>query len=377
LTGVTWPPTEPAPRENSNRAVIAAIAAFVVLVAVGTSLVVMSFHHHPGKQSADQGFPVAATAVHGTGGGVVSRKALLIPVVDAASAAKVTRTYWQLHAEAFTSRDLKALATLSTGAAKRWEQSGVRCGCLKPQGLQAFLGGSYLLSPDNGRPTTTFVAEVHTFWKAQPWAEVLTFARSGEAAPWKVSEESGFPLTTSGLDRPTGRSAALTSSEHQRALGATERLAALWQEAKDTGRVSTTSGFVLHGQTLDRVAYLADYPAAKLQSNGLMGSFNFSASKHDPLVEEPIAGGELACQVMHERVIYQGSLGHVVYQDPARQNWGPLLAPGAYRYVIDRDLWQTCFRIPEQASQPIRVYNQDTGDGIASAPASAKLTPQA
>jgi hypothetical protein len=58
-----------------------------------------------------------------------------------------------------------------------------------------------------------------------------------------------------------------------------------------------------------------------------------------------------------------------VYQDDARKNWGGLLAPGNYRSVTTHDVWQTCFLIGATPTDPIVVFDSNTGGAVPTATA--------
>jgi hypothetical protein len=69
----------------------------------------------------------------------------------------------------------------------------------------------------------------------------------------------------------------------------------------------------------------------------------------------------LACRPIRETVRYSAPQGRVIVQNQAHQQWGPWLAPGTYRQVVSRDVWQTCVLVPDDLSQQIGILDQDVG----------------
>jgi hypothetical protein len=297
-------------------------------------------------------------------------------LVTPATAAQVVKHYWRVHEHALVTRNLPALARLSTGAARRWEQAAVSCGCLRVTSPRPLQETSYFV-PRQTRYPASFVAAAETNVGGTPWAELLVFTKRSATAAWQVSEDSGFgppkgeaPELGDPVSDGEGYDLPVSAAQHSRAVRVAARFAAVWQHAKDTGRVPTTSGFQMTGQTGARVAELAAFPQGHIQDNGAIGRFRFSTSRSDHLVEVADGPDDLACQPVHETVRYTAPAGRMIGQDNARTQWGPSLPPGVYRTVVSRDVWQTCFLIPPTAGVPIGVTDQDVGGAIVSPPAS-------
>jgi hypothetical protein len=146
------------------------------------------------------------------------------------------------------------------------------------------------------------------------------------------------------------------------------QLAALWQQAKETGQVPAQTRFRTEGQMGARLAQIAAHAQDAVQSNGLFGHMRFFVDPRDPLVEVAEADGSaLACQAVRETAAYRPPAGGAIVQDDARQNWGRSLAPGQYATVTNHGAWQTCFLISRNAHAPVIVLNQDVDGGFPTA----------
>ncbi|MCU1591759.1 MAG: hypothetical protein JWP11_3015 [Frankiales bacterium] len=291
-------------------------------------------------------------------------------VVDQAQAGQVLRQYWPVHERAVVRRDLATLSRLSAGPAREWEQSVAACGCLVVETPRPLLNAAYFVPRQTSYPAS-FITEAQTVAHGSYWAELLVFTKATANAPWLVTQDSGFgppagvapglgvPVTdAAGFDRP------VTAAQHQRALTAAAGLAALWQEAKETGDVPARPDFELTGQTGRRVATLTAHLQDQVQAGGAIGHFRFYASPADPLIEVTDAGGsELACQVVRETVVYTPTRGHSIRQDRGHM-WGQDLRPGQYRRITHRDLWATCFIIPPDGASQIAVLDHDVPGSI-------------
>lgn len=193
------------------------------------------------------------------------------------------------------------------------------------------------------------------------WVEVLVFTRADASTPWLVAEDSGFPAVMA-LGQPvqTAYDAPVPTAERARAVHIAAQFAALWQQAKDTGRIPTPHGFDLsESQTDDRFQSLAAHRQNGLQVNGLYGHYTFYAASADPLFQVNDADVDLACQPIRETVIWRPRPDYLIYQSPDRTLWGPYVKPGYYRRVVDQSVWETCFLICPQRSDPVVVLNQD------------------
>jgi len=292
------------------------------------------------------------------------------PVITPAAAAAVVRSFWPAHEKALASGNLTALARMSAGPALRWEQATVACACRGVTKPRPMWRAKYFVRRQTSYPAS-FVAAVQMNRKYLYWTEVLVFTKASASARWLLTENSGVEPHFGTFIDLAGPAAAMTdfapaptAAQHQAAVKVAADLAGLWQQTKDWPSIPT-SVFEVTGQTEDRSSSLAAYQQDATQRNGLLGHFTFSASRTDPLVDVAVDGNDLACQPLHETVVYEaGKPGQYVFQDAARHNWGPALAPGKYGAVVSTDEWQTCFLIPPRAAGPIQVLNQPVGGSV-------------
>jgi hypothetical protein len=294
-------------------------------------------------------------------------------VVTRQMADRVLRAHWPVHEEALRNDNLDLLATLSGGSARRWEISSVACDCLNVSTVRPLLEAVYFVPRQTTYPAR-FIVEVRTRYSSGgEGVELLTFSRSGPRARWLVIESSFFgprkledpavlilPDTTAdGFTKP------VSPAVQARARSVARQFAAVWQETKNTGRIpDSAEGFVLQGQTGNRLTALAEHRQNSKQRNGLYGHFTFFTKTTDPLVVVPTAHNfVLACQPVHGNIEYTPGRDRVVYQDPGLKNWGPLVKPGNYRAMTVYQEWQTCFAVYDDPAKKVFVFNQDIGGG--------------
>ena len=218
-----------------------------------------------------------------------------------------------------------------------------------------------------------FIAQVRTRDSAgAEGIELLTFSRRGPMENFRVIESSfiapqnGKPAqfiqpdaTADGFTKP------VSPAVQARARSVARKLAAVWQETKNTGRVpKSAEAFVLQGQTGDRLADLAEHRQDTKQKNGFYGHFTFFTKSADPLVVVPSAHGfVLACQPVHGNIVYTPRRGRTIDQDPGLVNWGPLVKAGTRAITLYQE-WQTCFAIYKDPAKKVVVFNQDIGGGL-------------
>jgi len=228
--------------------------------------------------------------------------------------------------------------------------------------------------PRTSEYPANFIAAVQMDAQAGYGTELLVFTKSSAREPWLLTEDSlvrphyGIYVDLAGSAAATKTyAAAPTPVQHKAATHVVADLAGLWQQTKDTSDIPSSYPFDITGPTQDRLSALAGYQQDAVQANGLLGHYSFVASRSDQLVEVAVANYDLACQPLHETVVYQATPGSAVFQDKARHNWGPALAPGHYGAVVDKDVWQTCFLLPPDPTQSIEVFNQDVGGSVTTA----------
>jgi hypothetical protein len=306
----------------------------------------------------------AGSAVHGPRGTVV---------VTPAEAKQVLARFWPEHERAVVARDVAGLRRIETGAAAVYEPGALACGCLTVARPRPLVDTSFFV-PRQTRYPAHFVVEAEHEMPGGWWAEVLVFTKSGPHAAWAVSLNSGFgrvqaaPLRLGAavVDRQ-GYALAPSPRQHQRAKHLARRLAALWQQAKEIGRVPAQDTFATNGQTGARLARIAAYRQDEPQSNGIPGHARFYVDPRDPLVEVDDGGFDLACQPVRETMAYRAGRLTAIYQDPARSNWGSLLAPGRYERLTNHGAWQTCFLVSPDQNAPVTVLDQDVDGGVITA----------
>ena len=372
--GWAWPPPPPPRRWG----VWAAVVAAALVVCVTAALLVVLFRHS--THAIEKAHPDAgATEPAGLGpnDGLSSSPTTQPPgppVITVEGAAKVLHAYWPVHEGALAAGNLHALATLATGTAASWEHGAVGCGCYSITKPRPLLNAAYFV-PRQTRYPAFFVAEAQTEY-GSPWVELLVFTKRRAADRWLVTEDSGFgPMPGhearlfAPLVGPGGFNVsiddAIAPDQRDRALEAAPKLAALWQQATNTGQVPATTRFDLHGDSLTRVKKIASHRQDALQSTGLFAHYSFYVSPSDPLFEVTGQyGDEFACQPIREKATYTPRPGEVILQDKQQDNWGALLAPGTYPKIIEEDVWETCFLVPEDPHSPATILDQSIGGGV-------------
>lgn len=329
-------------RQSRGPLGVFAVLTIVAALSVGATLAV-----HAKKQSTDDG------------------------VVSTAQADRVLRAYWDVHERALAEGDLATIAALDADPAAAWEHGAVACGCYHVDQPRDLASATYLVPRQTSYPAF-FVAEASESYQGTPWVDVLVFTKHDANAKWLVSFESGFAPHAIDQNRVAAAdsTATPTPAQHQVASAVAAELAKVWQQAKEDGAIPEQNPFADEGQTEQRLTRLMASRQDQIQGNSLFGHYTFSASSTDPLFEAATAdGSDLACQPVRETVVYTAQPGYAVYQDDARKNWGSLLAPGNYRSVTTHDIWQTCFLIGAVPTDPIVVFDSNTGGAIPTATA--------
>jgi hypothetical protein len=370
-------PANPPVAAASGRVwLIAAGAAAVVIVLILAAVTVFVQKSSPSRVLGQRVLPTLNTVPSaGVKPTVGPNRLAGNVVITNALANAIVRAYWPQHEQSLVDHNLPDLAKLSSGAGRRWEQAAVSCGCLNVLAPRRLLGVTTLVPRQTHYPAS-FVAEATTGESGGYWTETLVFTKQRPGKPWLMTEDSGFgslpgvqPRRFEPLAAPTGFDATVSAATRARAARVAAQFARVWQQAKDTGRLPTGSGFDLTGDTGRRVANLAAFPQGAVQVNGLIGHFHFAAATSSPLVVANTVEGTLACRPTDETVVYTpAGPGGAAIQNQSRSNWGPELAPGAYREIVDHDVWQTCFVIPTNPALPIGVLDQDIGGSLSMAP---------
>lgn len=328
--------------------------------------------HSPGLGPAP-GPRLSASAPAALGPPMTPEPAPNQPVVTAAQAGQVVRAFWPAHEYALLNRNLALLGRLDTGAAASYEQGAVACGCLFWGRARTFENAWYAVPEQRSYPAH-FLAEAQWTANGTTWTDLLVFTKSAAGRPWLLAEDSGYgPLLgqqvgLGHLRTVEGSDYALpvTRQQHVRAQTLARQLAQLWQRAKQTGRIPTSSVFNLTGNLRTQLQSFATNRQDTLQTNGELGHYTFSVDSADRMYEFDDSGYDIACQVVRDTVVSRDPTGAPIVQDVGRKAWGPLLAPGRYRTVTSRDAWQTCFVI-SPTSQPVIVLDSEVGGSVTSA----------
>ena len=360
----------------------AAVArALVLVISIGGFVVLAK---HQGHETADNG-PTALPAPAAPVPAVPAVMPAWQPGPPAGAGVVVTRKmaedvvarWWPAHSQALRDADDTALARLTGGAGRQWEVGAVNCFCLESGTLRPMLGATYYVPRQSSYPAR-FIAEVLTeYSQGNQGVEVLVFSRSSRSAPWQVIENSFY-------GPKTGQRAALhtqpqylmnshglfdpgSPAQVARTRAAAVRLAAVWQEAKETGQVPrSASAFTLGEQTMDRIVHVAGHRQNRVQGDGLLAHFHYYAKRSDPVVVVPYGPDyDLGCAPLRSTITYWGQPGRVVHQDPRLLNWGSEVPAGDYRSITLHEAWPTCFVISRTGAGPVFVFNQEFGGGTA------------
>lgn len=280
------------------------------------------------------------------------------PLVTPAAAGDILDAAWALRGRALAAGDASLLATFESGPAL--EEDAGRCPCsANPFGP---VGSRRLFVPYQTAWPAQFLAEVITTASGGPWVQRLVFRRAGPGEPWTVVLANGYePLGPPVLDVPASDPRGFNvaplpaSAEGEAVLPAA--LAAYWQAYKD-GHPSQAPTSLAAGTWTSEFARqrLAPNPQGAVNSsNGLVGRYVYAAfPAADGLFTFASPGYDVVCgTVRDEKTWTPPRRGGAVVQDTARTNWGPDLAPGAYRAVIETDIYEPCFSV--QAGTPAVV----------------------
>jgi hypothetical protein len=266
-------------------------------------------------------------------------------VVTPDSARATANALWELRRDAIAAGSRKALATFETGSALAVD-AGRGCGC----GVSDHFGPiarMNLAVPHAPEFPAWFVADIDTTLNDRAWGAELVFTRASAEQPWRVAlAGGGEPLQPGAMfEFATGPdgfvlrpSPAVKSQGEQLA----PRLADYYQAAKD-GRFADGELWEPGGLTDQWAAQLAQNRQGRVhEHNRLQGWYRYAVEPGTQTYVVPLAdGGNLACAAIRGQSTFTGPTG--VLQTPARDNWGPDLAPGVYRAVTIFDEYVPCF----------------------------------
>jgi hypothetical protein len=272
--------------------------------------------HRPGVALAALASAAALTGCGGQSGAAPAATTIapgapaVLPTPTAATA--IVKSLWTQRESALSSLDPSRLPAFETGAAEAADTAyinGVQCGCQPQRSVHTVIG----VVPMIPRPSAggAFLAQVRTTNAVSgehPWY-VLAVTRSGEGF-WKIAYLTfGGYKTAAPLEKLTpahGYTAPLTAAGLRRMA----RLALL------SVRYSRT-----HNPATSRTAYGATVRSRALVRPRADGIFGLTLP----------SGRVLSCFTIHQLDTY--SMPGGLAQNVARQQWGGLLAPGAYSSV--------------------------------------------
>jgi Protein of unknown function (DUF2510) len=295
------------------------------------------------------------------------------PVITQPQAASVVQDYWPLHESALQTGDTSQLRRIDTGAGATYQVGGAACGCLWLTHARPIVATEYFVPEQTAYPAHFLVMVQTNADSGAPFVDLLVFVKAAALHPWLVEEDSGYePVLgqspTIG-EAPDDGLFAAPSSAAMRAREATlaPRLAALWQQAKVSGKVPAQSTFEITSQTFDRFNAIVQHRQGTVQDNQLVAHFQFFVDPADPLFTFAAGDVDVACRAIRETVVYSSPTGAPLDQDAAQQEWGRSLPSGTYPSVTSRDAWQTCFVVPQDPTGRVIVLDQDLGGSLASA----------
>jgi hypothetical protein len=381
---VGWQAQGPVPARRSAGPILAGLAILVLFLAAGivaSRSQFRSVRSKPGYSAASVGIPPGdklpvldrngdpvvvdvpisvPSASPARLPGVLMAVSASGPVVTPAAATVILTATWQLRAAALAKSDAHLFATFETGAAL--EEDLGRCTC---EGGNPFgtIHSTSVLVPRQMVWPAEFLGEVaSTGAGGVPWGAYLVFRRTGPSEPWKVVLAGGFQPATppARLDQPLmdadGYALSPGPIAGQRDLP--RQLATYWQAWKDTRRAPPTiftSGVSTDGEG----ALLAKYGQGQVNdANGLVGHYVYSADPVPGSVHSFAAVGyDVTCGVVRNQRTWTPSPGYVIKQDSGRHNWGPTVAPGTYRAMIQTEISEPCFFF--RPSGPVDVRGAD------------------
>jgi hypothetical protein len=360
------PYVPPSSRSRSGRIMLIG-AVYVVTVLLVLSVVAAVFVHRD-------------TAVEAQGGAAAcgSRPATALPadltnpikagrpVITPAGAKTVLEVAWSVREQALQSCDLAMIKKLDVGPAQIGDLARAGCGCLiRPAGAAILDSAVYV--PRQTTFPAYFMVEVRTEEvRGASWDEIMVFTRTGRKSPWRLQLATGY-AADEGNQVELGRPAVDAAGYAQRPDRATasagvadaKRLATYYQQAKDTG-VVPPNPFHRNGWTVDLPAEIAEYRQDQPQRNGLIGHFTYRSEPGEPVFQVLSSGSGFACTALRTRAVYTAAPGGGDPQQTRdRKNWGPELAPGAYRSITSNGVSQTCFLVPEGGQGPSYVLGGD------------------
>lgn len=281
-------------------------------------------------------------------------------VITPQQAQTVVAGLWAMREQALHSSSTSTLQQIETGPALAADMNAMSCRCsrfdvLKPSNLSAVV-------PKASTYPAYFLGEVAAQRDdSDGLFDLFVISRSAATSSWRISLVSGFASDASTTDDvdDTGwagdASGALGSDGHGFA-----ELAAIWQQAKDTGAHDAGNFDTRSWLVSDRLDELAKYRQDTPQANGLRAHVTFAVDPTVPFRAVEASTGDLVCGAIRETVVYIPAAGHAIEQDADQLAFGATVPPGAYRSMTATVDWQVCLEQYGQ-SKPV-VFGWDPSD---------------
>jgi hypothetical protein len=284
---------------------------------------------HPSP--ATDPLPAALTAASTVRGTVISPN----------QAEAVLTAIWSLRAQAFETHDRSQMAEFETGPAL--ESDEVTCGC-NTRDVRTPMEAEHLFVPRQRSFPAAFLAEVKTTLSGAPYVQYLVIARRSKVTPWEVVSDPGESGSRP-LDQPKSGRGGFdnTVAPSSAAMKLPSEFASYWHTWTEEGHAPRHSEFAPGEWTTKAGATYAKDPSGTLSTqNGLIGYYRFDGGDANEVWTFGTATGAITCGVVRWQTIWTYP-GGGIYQDPDQVNWGPTIAPGAYRYEAETQIMQPCF----------------------------------
>jgi hypothetical protein len=286
------------------------------------------------------------------------------PVITPVQAAAVVRAFWPLNERANATNDRRLTDMLDSGPAAEFEDAVSADNLARPSlpDLRVVrpLKGVEVFVPLQTAFPATFLADVlTTVYGTSPEGdppgtssvEVYVFVRPDAATPWRAALRTFGPTHLGVIIGPAGGSylATLPGSHDLTVDPETvpSLLATYWQRYYDTG-APPPSIFAPGRWTTEKMVALLKEVRQFAADTGIRETTEYSVDlKRDGLFQFAVNGNwDLACFTVRYSTVQIPAAGHVLHQDPARNNYGGSLPPGQYVRITTTGLRQTCAWLP-------------------------------
>ena len=309
------------------------------------------------------------------------------PIITDPEAMHFVADFWGKREHALATNDVAAGSALLNGVAGEWDLAVSRDNRIRHlKGLRTERPASAInvVVPLQTSYPASFLAEVLTTLYQEPgetqnypYLEMMVFTRRREAAPWKLTVDTGY-THSEGL----GPTRAVSEVDfHTLAPDDTLEpvswvslrdvhadLAAYWQHWLDEKSAPSPDLFAPGDPTTGLGAALAksdgrndacgcrvDVTYRADVDRGGLWTFDVLDGRVDGSAE-----GTLACSTIRIDELTTPPVGTILVQDKKRENWGGLLRPGRYLDLTLHEVRQSCILVPPDGP-PLRVFGRDGG----------------